>query len=127
MTHEKHLHLAQRIATALSPENLGQAQSGALLRRGDRVSLIDARLYLPKEWTDDPRRCERADVPRAQQVHRTKLQFAQQIVQHAGETGVRFEWAGVDGRMGNRWNFCSLCGHRMKPFWRRSTRVDISI
>ena len=111
----------------LSPENLGQAQSGALLRRGDRVSLIDARLYLPKEWTDDPRRCERAMFRERSRFIGPSCSLPQQIVQHAGETGVRFEWAGVDGRMGNRWNFCSLCGHRMKPFWRRSTRVDISI
>src|SRR5258708_34620165 len=37
------------------------------LGRGDRVSLIDARLYLPKEWTDDAARAEEAGVPRAQQ------------------------------------------------------------
>jgi SRSO17 transposase len=71
------------------------------LGRGDRVGLIDARLYLPKEWTDDPRRCERADVPRAEQVHRTKLELAQEIVRHARQTGVRFEWVGMDGLYGN--------------------------
>ena len=36
------------------------------LGRGDRVALIAAWLYTPTEWTDDPRRCERAD-PRAEQ------------------------------------------------------------
>ena len=66
---------------------------GALGRR-NRVALIDARLYLPKDWTDDPRRCERADVPRAQQ-----------IIRHVREFGVRFEWAGVDGGYGNSLEF----------------------
>jgi SRSO17 transposase len=75
------------------------------LGRGNRVSLIDARLYLPKEWTDDPRRCERADVPRAEQAHRTKVELAQQIVQHARATGVRFEWVGVDGGYGQSLEF----------------------
>jgi SRSO17 transposase len=70
------------------------------LGRGDRVSLIDARLYLPKEWTQDPRRCDHAAVPRAQQVHRTKLELAQEIVRHARQSGVRFEWVGMDGLYG---------------------------
>src|SRR6266404_3497985 len=71
------------------------------LGRADRVGLIDARLYLPKEWTDDPRRCDRADVPRAEQIHRTKLELAQEIIRHARQTGVRFEWVGMDGLYGN--------------------------
>jgi SRSO17 transposase len=71
------------------------------LGRGDRVSLIDARLYLPKEWTDDPHRCDRAHVPRAEQVHRTKLELAQEIIRHARRSGVRFEWVGMDGMYGN--------------------------
>lgn len=71
------------------------------LGRGDRVSLIDARLYLPKDWTEDPHRCERAAVPRAQQTHRTKLDLAQQIIQHARASGVSFEWVGMDGLYGN--------------------------
>ena len=70
------------------------------LGRGDRVSLIDARLYLPQEWTDDPRRCEHAGVPQAEQVHRTKLELAQEIVRHARQIGVRFEWVGMDGLYG---------------------------
>lgn len=70
------------------------------LGRGDRVSLIDARLYLPREWTDDPSRCEEADVPRAQRVHRTKLELALQIVHHARQIGARFDWVGMDGLYG---------------------------
>jgi SRSO17 transposase len=66
------------------------------LGRGDRVGLNDARLYLPKEWTDDAARCEEACVPRAQQVHQTKTELAEEIVRHARAIGVRFEW--VDRR-----------------------------
>ena len=75
------------------------------LGRADRVGLIDARLYLPKEWTDDPQRCDRANIPRDQQVHRTKLELAQEIVVHARRSGVRFDWVGVDGGYGNSLEF----------------------
>jgi SRSO17 transposase len=75
------------------------------LGRADRVGLIDARLYLPKEWTEDPRRCDRADIPRAEQIHRTKLDLAQEIVVHARRSGVRFDWVGVDGGYGNSLEF----------------------
>src|ERR1700757_5112372 len=83
--------------------NQDNCQVGVLgaLGRGDRVSLIDARLYLPKEWTDDPHRCERADVPREEQVHRTKIELAQEIIRHARGSGVRFEWVGMDGMYGH--------------------------
>jgi SRSO17 transposase len=64
------------------------------------VSLIDARLYLPKEWTDDAARCEEACVPRDQQIHRTKHELAEEIVRHARAIGVRFEWVGMDGGYG---------------------------
>jgi SRSO17 transposase len=73
---------------------------GALGRR-DRVCLVDARLYLPQEWTGDTARCEEADVPKAEQVHRTKLELAQDIIRHARRTGVRFEWVGMDGVYGH--------------------------
>jgi SRSO17 transposase len=86
------------------------------LGRADRVSLIDARLYLPKEWTDDPGRCQRADVPRAHQVHRTKLELALQIVQHARETGIRFEWVGVDGGYGQSLEFLQSLDARGETF-----------
>ncbi len=71
------------------------------LGKGDRVSLIDARLYLPKEWTDHPARCREADVPKAEQVHKTKIELAQDIVRHARQSGVRFEWVGVDAGYGH--------------------------
>jgi SRSO17 transposase len=70
------------------------------LGQGDRVSLIDARLYLPQEWTEDPQRCDEADIPKAQEVHRTKLELALEIVRHAREIGVRLEWVGMDGMYG---------------------------
>jgi SRSO17 transposase len=70
------------------------------LGRGDRVSLIDARLFLPQEWTQDPRRCAEAAIPKAQQVYRTKLELALDIIRHARQIGVRFEWVGMDGLYG---------------------------
>jgi len=33
------------------------------LSNGDFASMVDARLYLPEDWCDDPKRCEKAGDP----------------------------------------------------------------
>jgi SRSO17 transposase len=86
------------------------------LGRADRVCLIDARLYLPKEWTEDPERCERADIPRVERLHRTKLELAQEIIVDARRKGVRFDWVGVDGGYGNSLEFLQFLQERDEVF-----------
>lgn len=74
------------------------------LVRDSSATLIDARLYLPEEWTEDRERCERAGVP--DYVHfKTKSQLALDIVHHARSLGLRFAWVGVDGGYGKDPNF----------------------
>ena len=45
----------------------------ASLGSGDKVSLVNARLYLPKEWTDDEKRCIKAGVPKKDIKYATQL------------------------------------------------------
>ena len=42
------------------------------LARGEVPVPVALRLFLPKEWTDDPERCRRAGVPEERLAHRTK-------------------------------------------------------
>ena len=61
---------------------------------------MDARLFLPKVWTKDQTRCEKAGVPADARMYRTKHELALDIVEHALELGIRFEWVGVDAFYG---------------------------
>lgn len=78
----------------------------ASLSYGKRVSLIDGRLYLPKEWTDDRERCEKAGVPDGV-VFQTKAELALEMVRNARRNGVRFAWVGADAGYGKEPDF--LC------------------
>lgn len=72
----------------------------AALGRGDRVCLVDARLYLPEEWTQDKARCETAKVPGPVQQHQTKLDLALAMVRDARQRGLRYSWVGMDAFYG---------------------------
>lgn len=78
----------------------------ASLSRGKRVSLIDGRLYLPREWTDDRVRCRKAGVP-DDVGFQTKAELAIDMVLRARENGVRFAWVGADAGYGKEPDF--LC------------------
>jgi len=72
----------------------------AALARGKSVSLIDTELYLPREWVEDPARCEAAGVPVDRRVLKTKPALALELVQRARRNGVRFAWVAADGTYG---------------------------
>ena len=67
-------------------------------------ALIDRALYLPQEWTNDKRRCQKAGVPHTVRFA-TKPQLAQQMLARAWHCGVTAAWVtgdtvyGHDGKL----------------------------
>jgi SRSO17 transposase len=77
----------------------------ACLSNGDFASMVDARLYLPKDWCDDPVRCKIAGIPQDQQMFKTKLDIAHEIILHQLEIGTSFDFISADGYYGNDVSF----------------------
>jgi SRSO17 transposase len=50
-------------------------------------ALVDKRLYLPPEWTNETARCEAAGVPKERQGYRTEAQLALEMLQQAQARG----------------------------------------
>ncbi len=73
----------------------------AALSDGNSCSLIDTRLYLPEEWTEDTERCEQAKIPEDKREAKTKPQLAWEMIKAAQSNGLRFGWVGLDSLYGN--------------------------
>ena len=73
----------------------------ACLSNGDFASMIDARLYLPKDWCDDDNRCNEAGIPVCKRVFKTKLELADDIIEHQISQGISFDFITGDGYYGN--------------------------
>jgi SRSO17 transposase len=71
----------------------------ASLVHGAQATIIDCRLYLPAEWTDDSKRCKAAGVP-DDIGFKSKSALALDIIRHARSIGMRYAWIGVDGGYG---------------------------
>jgi SRSO17 transposase len=95
-------------------ENCQTAVFGAL-SMGPHVTLIDERLYLPKVWTDDKKRCEKAGVPDDIEF-KTKSQLALEMIGEAREKRIRFTWVGVDGGYGKEPDFLSALDNANEIF-----------
>ena len=81
-------------------ENCRVAVYGAL-SAGEYYSLIDAYLYLPREWADDKKRCEATGIPGHDIRFRTKPELAGEMLAYHKERGTRFHWAVADGLYGH--------------------------
>ena len=71
----------------------GQVAVFGVLAKGRFATAIDTRLYLPKEWTDDVERCDKAGIPESEWVFKTKNQLALEIAR-ASPSQWRAIWLG---------------------------------
>jgi len=79
----------------------------ACLSNGDFASMVDARLYLPLDWCNDPVRCSEAGIPNENRVFKTKLELAVEIIKQQIKNGVSFDFIGGDGYYGNDANLAN--------------------
>ena len=73
----------------------------ACLSNGDFASMVDARLFLPKDWCQDGQRCDEAKIPEADRIFKTKTELAYDIVLNQLQLGAGFDFIGADGFYGN--------------------------
>jgi len=67
-------------------------------------ALVDTRLYLPKEWTQDKARCEKAGVPKDRRRHRTRHQLClEMLAQHSEK--LPHGWIAGDDELGRPYAF----------------------
>jgi SRSO17 transposase len=62
-------------------------------------ALVDRRLYLPKEWTDDPERCRIAGVPEEHIAHKTRHEQSLEMLKGRGKK-LPHSWIAGDDEMG---------------------------
>lgn len=84
-------------------DNCQVAVLGVLSARASSCP-IDIRLYLPESWTNDPDRCASAGVPEGERMFKTKIDLAQEIIDHAVAQGIDFKWVGFDAFYGRSRN-----------------------
>ena len=78
----------------------GQVGVFASLCDGAQVGLLQGRIYLPKEWTNDKKRCDKAGIPEEEQIYRTKPELSVEILKTL-PVQVTYDWVGGDCIYGN--------------------------
>jgi len=86
---------------------------GSVSRKGQ--SLVDTRLSLPKAWTKDQARLDKAGVPKASRASRTRHQLALEMLAQNG-TALAHRWMAGDDEMGRP----AWCRRRLAALGERS-------
>ena len=83
--------------------------------KGRYKTLIDAELYLPKDWAEDRGRCDEAGIP-PDMAYRPKWQIALEEIDRAGANGVPLDWLTFDEEYGKAPDFVRGLDERELPF-----------
>ncbi len=68
---------------------------------GNLVSIIQSKLYLPKEWISDKKRCIKAGVPIEENQYKSKIELAEEIIFHVWKSlKIKFSFVSFDAFYG---------------------------
>jgi len=90
--------------------NIGKVENGQVgvygsLVNGNYRTIIDARIYLPEEWTSSKRRLTKAKVPETERIFKTKETIALEIVKNTQNLNLKYGWVGGDAGYGKSLDF----------------------
>lgn len=103
----KSVGVARQYSGQLGKVDNCQVAVYAALSADKYYSLINARLFLPKDWVDDKQRCHAAHIPSGEMRYKTKLELALEMIRYHKDKGTRFHWIGGDGLYGHDSKFRS--------------------
>ncbi len=75
------------------------------LTAGKYSSLTNFRLFIPQQWIDNPKRCQKAGIPKSRMIFNTKQQLALEMIREHIDHGVNFDYVNGDGLYGNGFEF----------------------
>jgi SRSO17 transposase len=102
---EKSVGVARQWCGQLGKVDNCQVGVFSTLGNGTFATPIGYKLYLPKEWTDDKKRCQEAKIPSEHWVEKSKHDLALELIKDARGKRVRFNWIGADGFYGKNPKF----------------------
>jgi len=77
---------------------------------------INAKLFLPEKWINDPDRCREAGVPEQRIEFLTKIDLAKQIIEEAISQRIDFKWVGFDSFYGRDKTFLAWIEDKGREF-----------
>lgn len=92
--------VARQYLGSIGKVDNGQVGVFSALCHKHYVGMVDVRLYLPREWSDHPGRCQKAGIPIEERSYRTKPELALEMIREMGEQ-VSYDWVGGDSVYGN--------------------------
>lgn len=97
---KKSVGVSRQYLGSIGKVDNGQVAVFAALSQGNDVGMVDTRLFLPKTWTDDKKRCNKAGIPEKDQGYKTKPELALDIIR-SKRNHIKYDWVGGDSIYGN--------------------------
>jgi len=96
---EKSACVGRQWLGCLGKQDNGQVAVGLIGCCRHYYSMINLRLFMPKNWQDDKKRRKKAKIP-DQITHQTKPAIALEMIKDAINRGFKFSWVGFDALYG---------------------------
>jgi SRSO17 transposase len=107
--------VARQYLGSIGKVDNGQVSVFAALNQGDDVGMVNAKLFLPQEWINDSKRCQKVGIPSEMQVFKTKWELALDMIDEMDEN-LSYDWINGDGFYGNAQGFRQGLARRGKFF-----------
>ena len=73
---------------------------------GNLVSIIQSKLYLPKEWIGNSNRCAKAKIPKQENKYKSKIDLAEEIINYVWKKlNLKFDFVSFDAFYGRDLSF----------------------